>query len=310
MKNLTLKFRRSGLSSQRMLWGIIFLLPWIIGFLLFFLKPLVEVVIYSFNEVSVVDGGVDMKYLGLANYVKALTIDVGFNKIIISMLMTSFPKVIIVIVFSLLAAVLINGKYFGRSAARTIFFIPIIMGTSIATVTLAGADMVAQEMGMSEGFSGFGLGLLFDILFSLGLPMSITAIVANAVFGIFSILAISGVPILVFLGGLQSISPSLYEVAKIEGATGYETFWKVTLPMVSPMALLATVYTMIDAFSRTDYNIGARVFRYASEYFQYIAFTQVNYGLSAAMCLMYFVVNVIIISIVSFIISRRVYYNA
>lgn len=300
-------YYRLELSKKRSLWGLIFLLPWLLGFLLFFFKPLVESIYYSFNTVTPSEVGINISFIGLDNYINAFTQDTIFNRLVLSMIMSALPKVLIIIIFSLLAAILINGKFPGRSIARTIFFIPIIMGTSIASVKLPGNDIISLEVSGSMGATGFGSKMIIDILINTGLPTEIVGYVSGAVGSIFSILAVSGVPILIFLAGLQSISPSLYEVSQIEGASGYETFWKVTLPMVSPMVLLSTVYSIIDAFFRHGTSVDGIGYSMTG-YMRQIAFNRGNYGLGAAMTTVYMMVCVAVIGIVSFLISRVVFY--
>ena len=300
-------YYRLELSKKTRLWGILFLLPWLLGFFLFFLNPLIETVVYSFNTVKVIEGGIDLDFIGWKNYIHAFTIDTVFNRLILTMITKTFPQVLIVIIFSLLAAILINGRYPGRSIARTIFFIPIIMGTNIAEATLAGKDVISQEIAGGSATKAFGSGVILDVLANAGLPLEIVGYVSGAVSGIFSILAISGVPTLIFLAGLQSISPSLYEVARMEGSTSYETFWKVTLPMVSPMVLVCTVYSIIDGFFR--HNIMINGTRYGIvKWMRTVAFTQANYGLSAAMAVVYMAVSILVVALVSYLISKVVFY--
>jgi ABC-type sugar transport system permease subunit len=300
-------YYRLELSKKRSLWGLIFLLPWLLGFLLFFLKPLAESISYSFNTVTIVEGGINKSFIGLDNYIRALTQDTVFNRLVLSMVMSALPKVLIVIIFSLLVAILINGKYPGRGIARTIFFIPIIMGTSIAGIRLPGNDIISLEVSGSLGATGFGSKMILDILTNTGLPTEIVGYVSGAVGNIFSILAVSGVPTLIFLAGLQSISPSLYEVAQIEGASAYETFWKLTLPMVSPMVLLCTVYSIIDAFFRHRISVDGVGYGMI-DYMRRVGFSSGNYGLGAAMTTIYMLVSVAIIAVISFLISRVVFY--
>jgi len=296
-----------GLTRKKSLWGVIFLMPWLLGFLIFFLKPLVESIIYSFNKVKVVEGGVTKAFVGFENYTKAFTEDTIYNRLVLTMLQKTFPQVLVVIIFSMLAAVLINGKYPGRSAARTIFLIPIIMGTDIASASLVGSDVISKEIATTSGMADFGSRFILDVLTNTGLPTFITGFVSAAVSNIFGVLANSGLPTLIFLAGLQTISPALYEVAKIEGATTYETFWKVTLPMLSPMVLVSTVYSIIDGFFRHTTMISGTSYGMIS-YMYRVAFEQANYGLSAAMATVYMLVSVIVVSLVSFLISRVVFY--
>lgn len=295
------------LSGKKAIWGIVFLLPWLLGFLLFFLRPLVESVYYSLNNVKITDTGIQMEYIGWENYIRAFTIDPIFNRLVITMVISALPQVLIIVIFSIIAAILIHGKYPGRSLARTIFFIPIIMGVEIARTSLIGTDLLSQEVVGSRGIEAFSSRIVIDVLFHTGLPTEIVGYVSGAINNIFFVLANSGVPTLIFLAGLQTISPSLYEVAKIEGASAHETFWKVTLPMLSPMILVSTVYSIIDRFFKhatmidgTNYGMIDRIYN--------IAFGQANYGLSAAMAIVYMLVTVLVVTIVSYLISRVVFY--
>lgn len=297
------------LRKKTALWGFIFLLPWVIGFLIFFIKPLIEEVIYSFNTVKLTEGGISQVFTGLGNYKNIFTENLVFNRLMITMFTNTLPQVLIVIIFSLLAAVLLSGKFRGKSVARTIFFIPIIMGTNIATAALSGRSDLDLEMAGTTEFIATGSKFVSDILINSGLPKEIVGYIAGALGGIFSILAVSGVPVLIFLAAIQSISPSLYEVAKIEGATGYETFWKVTLPMVSPMILVSTIYTIIDACARHSMYITSLVRRYSViEYMQYMAFSNQQFGVSAAMAVVYMAAVTAVVGVVSFLISRVVFY--
>lgn len=302
-------YYRLELSKKRGLWGFIFLLPWLLGFILFFMTPLVESISYSLNEVSVVPGGVSKSFVGLSNYQYAFTVDPYFNRLILTMVTQAMPTVAIVIVFSLLAAILLNGKFPGRGAARTIFFIPIIMGSRIAASSIIGNDVLSMEMAGNTDSLQLSAEFFLDILYNTGLPAELTIYVTQAVSGIFSILAMSGVPVLIFLAGLQSISPALYEVAKIEGSSAYEAFWKVTLPMVSPMILLCTVYTIIDQFFRHQITVENQVLPIVFlQRMNIIAFDLNNYGLSSAMTTVFMLVTIAVVGLVTLILSRVVFY--
>lgn len=300
-------YYRLTLSQKKAFWGIIFVIPWLLGFLLFFLKPLIESIYYSFNIVEITEGGVKTKFIGLNNYKKAFAVDPVFNRLILTMVVRTLPRVLVVIIFSLLAAVLINGEYPGRSVARTIFLIPIIMGTEIAATTLVGRDVISQEIYGNTGLATFGSKFVMDVLANTGLPKQIVSFVSATVSNVFSILANSGVPTVIFLAGLQTIPPSLYEVAEIEGATAYETFWKVTLPIISPMILVSTVYAIIDAFFRHSTVIDGTRYEIINKMYS-VAFTEAQYGLSAAMTTVYMLVTVGIVSLISYLISKVVFY--
>jgi ABC-type sugar transport system permease subunit len=311
-----LRKSRVSLRQKQGIWGFFFLLPWFLGFLLFFARPLVETVRYAFSEVVVGYDGINITFLGLDNFVRAFTIDPHFNMYMVTLAFPTLIMVAIVVIFSLFAAILINGKYRGRGIVRTVFFIPIIMGANIATAVVAGDDVVSQATSSGMGFGGFTAYFFLETLAATGMPPALMSYVMQALSEIFSVLAQSGVPILIFLAGLQAISPSMYEVAKIEGSTQYETFWKVTLPMISPMILLSTVYTITDLFRRHAMS-GVVIPRVAGgdspalflEYIRHIGFgTAGDFGLASAMAAMYVVACLIVIVVVTLVMSKAVFY--
>jgi len=258
-------------------------------------------------------GAVNTTFIGLDNFIRAFTVDVAFNQLIMTLAFPALAMVAIVVIFSLLAAILINGKYPGRSVVRTIFFIPIIMGANIASANMVGGDQITEALDLGIGFGGFTGDFFLTTLQATGLPVELTNFVDTAINEIFDVLARSGVPVLIFLAGLQSIPPSLYEVAKIEGCTAYESFWKVTLPMVSPMILLSTVYTIVELFTRhtatvdgTEYAffaVGTVVGRIS-----FLGFTQNEFGVASAMMLIYMIVCLLIIAVVTYFMSKAVFY--
>jgi len=136
------------------------------------------------------------------------------------------------------------------------------------------------------------------MMLEAGVNESVVLYLTGAVDRIYDIVSQSGVQILIFLAGIQSISPYLYEAAKIEGATGYEAFWKITFPMVSPLILVNVVYTVIDSFGNNA----------MTQLVREVGFTNFNFGLSSAMAWIYFVAVTLILAIAMWIISRRVFY--
>ena len=309
-------YYRMSLSQKRGMWGLIFLSPWLFGLLAFFMRPFIDTVRFAFSNVDVNLGEIDMTFVGIENFRRAFTVDVAFNQLILTLAFPALAMVAVVVIFSLLAAILINGKYPGRSVVRTIFFIPIIMGASIAranTVGMVGEDQISMTLSAGVGFGGFSGDFFLDTLRATGLPTAVTGFLVDAIDEIFAVLAQAGVPVLIFLAGLQSIPASLYEVAKIEGSTTYETFWKVTLPMVSPMILLSTVYSIIELFARhstivdgTEYALFA--VRNVTGRISHLGFTQNDFGLASAMVLVYIVVCLLIVALVTHFMSKVVFY--
>ena len=290
-------YYRLSFPKKTALWGVIFLLPWLLGFFLLFLTPMVELIEYSFNEVKIVPlGGVSKTPVGWENFRQALLVDATFVPSLVSTLTETLLFTPLIIVFSLLCAILLNGNFRGRTVARAIFFIPIIMATGLLMQRVT--NLSGQMMGEGQNENVYGAESIARLIMSLGIGKELVQYLLDAVNNIFEIVSLSGIQILIFLAALQGISPSLYEVAKIEGATGYETFWKVTVVMVSPMIFTCTIYTLADLFMRSD----------IVELVYTIGFKQSRHGMAAAMSCVFILMNVLVICIAALLIRKVVFY--
>ena len=290
-------YYRLSFPKKTALWGVVFLLPWLLGFFLLFLTPMVELVTYSFHEVKIVPlGGVSKTPVGLENYRQALLVDATYAPLLVKTLTETLLFTPLIIVFSLLCAILLNGKFRGRTVARAIFFIPIIMATGLLMQRVT--NLSGQMMGEGQNENVYGADSIARLIMSLGIGKELVQYLLDAVNNIFEIVSLSGIQILIFLAALQGISPSLYEVAKIEGATGYETFWKVTVVMVSPMIFTCTIYTLADLFMRSD----------IVELVYTIGFKQSRHGMAAAMSCVFILMNVLVICIAALLIRKVVFY--
>ena len=278
-------------------WGFILLAPWLVGVVLFLLYPLVQVVIYSFNDLKLDLEGIQLTFVGIENYRYLIKEHATFYQELISTFASIIPDAIIIVFFALFAAIILNGKYVGRTVARIIFFLPIIMATDLISVSLATAGASVET---STGDSTSNMMFLASFLIqNTSFPKEIIEPVLGIVGSVFDTIKLSGVQTLIFLGGLQGINPSLYEVSKIEGATGYETFCKVTIPMISPMILICAIYTVTDALTRADIidTIHTTGFNYA------------KYGQSSAMSVIYLVLGLILVGLVAWLIGKKVFYS-
>lgn len=286
-------YGRLSYQHKRTFWGILFLMPWAIGVLAFFLGPLVKTWYYAFFDMTLEKNGFHYVFTGFSNFKYALTVDPDFNKKLIEALTDVAKNVPIQIFVSLFVAILLNGEYKGRGFFRLIFFIPIILATGITKIELSGVN-IAEEASQSV----INTDAIISIISTSGIPVSAINLIMEFVESIFDVITTAGVQMLIFLAGLQAISPVLYEVAQIEGCTKFESFCKITLPMISPMILVCTIYSLADTFSNAD----------VSETIQNIIFTNAKYGLGAAMSAIYFLVSLAVILIVSFIVSKGVFY--
>ncbi|MDR9855162.1 sugar ABC transporter permease [Paenibacillus sp. VCA1] len=301
MKSI-LKFgmKRRTYAEQKALWGFIYLLPWLLGFLLFFLIPLVSSLRYSFSSIEANANGMSISFIGISNYVEALTVNTSFNRTLTTSIVNMVINVPLIVIFSLFLAVLLNQKFVGRAIARSIFFLPVILASGvIANLETASLVQAINEQNAGGAVSGLGTSELTRIMLNSGVSENVVAYLTSAVDRIYQIVSQSGVQILIFLAGIQSVSPQLYEASKIEGATGYEAFWKITLPMVSPLILVNVIYTIIDSFSRSEMTTLIRE----------TGFTNFNFGLSSAMAWIYFLAIMVILLIITFFISKRIFYQ-
>lgn len=303
------KKRKMTLTRKRAITGFIFIMPWLIGFLWFYARSLFMTVQFSLNELTVeTGGGYSLRFVGIDNFMYAFRAHASFKQILTTSVVDMMIDVPLITFFSLFMALLLNKKFHGRTLVRAIFFLPVILNSEAITsatdlarsMMSGGISNAAAELAESASGSGVSIDYYIQMFGSLGLPMGIIEYIVGAVSRISEIINASGVQIIIFIAALQSIPGSMYEVAKIEGATGYETFWKVTFPMVMPHIVTNVVYTVVDSFKDSE------VVDLAYE----TAFKLNNYGLSSVMSLVSTVVTCLILVIVCrFIQKRAFYYN-
>lgn len=299
-----MNIRRLTLKQKRAFLGVAFITPWLLGFLFLFATPLLQSLRFSFSELKVAPGGYTLDFIGFQNFKDALFVDPNYNRILTQSLTEMAWNVPMILFFSLFTATLLNSKFRGRPIARAIFFLPVILASgavasaqSSGLIQLTGSSEVAQELGLAQ--NGFDPLSLVFMLAQAGLPDLFIEYIVDAVQRIYEIISSSGVQILIFLAALQSVPVTMYEVAKMEGATPYETFWKITFPMVSPLILTNIIYTIIDSF--TESQLTRTIYT--------TAFQAQNFGLSASMSWIYTLVISILLLVVGILVSRKVFYN-
>jgi ABC-type sugar transport system permease subunit len=289
-------------AEQKALLGFLFVLPWLLGFIFFFIIPLVNSFRYSLSKIEANSSGMKISFIGFENYINALTVNTSFNRTLTESIINMVVNVPLIVIFSLFLAVLLNQKFIGRSIARSIFFLPVILASGVI-MTLETSSLVQAVNDQNQGSGGaihaLGAYELAGLMLDAGVSESIVNYLTSAVERIYQIVSQSGVQILIFLAGIQTISPQLYEASKMEGATGYEAFWKITFPMVSPLILVNMIYTIIDSFSRNE----------MTDLIKETGFTNFDFGLSSAMAWLYFVSIMLILLISSYIVSRKVFYQ-
>ncbi|WP_141503069.1 carbohydrate ABC transporter permease [Paenibacillus luteus] len=298
-----MKFKKLSLEQKNRYYGLYFILPWFIGFLFLFMIPLLSSFRYSLSNLQITDEGFSLKFIGLSNYREALLSHESYVRILTESVINIAVNTPLIIIFSLFFAVLLNQKFRGRVLARAIFFLPVILASGIIA-SIENGDLMQSVVRSASDSTGGGLSVMKNLeltvmLIESGINITFVEYLTGAVSRIYEIVSQSGVQILIFLAGLQSISPSLYEAAKIEGSTGYEAFWKITFPMISPLILTNLVYTIIDSFISDD----------TSRLVVDTAFKSFDFGLSAAMAWMYFAVIALVLWITTSIVSRKVFYQ-
>lgn len=299
------KKNKMTLAAKNAVAGYLFILPFIIGFVMFLVIPLFQSLRMSVSEVTInpLAGGFTMDFIKFANFNEALNIDPQFKILLIENLKTMLLDLPATLIFSFFVALLLNQTFKGRGFVRAIFFMPVILSSGVIvglefnnallkdmkdviaeTSNASSITTVLQDMLVAEGSQA---GDMFQYVFDL-------------IDSVYDIAIRSGIQIIIFLSGLQTISTSMFEAAKIEGCTAWECFWKITLPMVSSLILVNIIYTIIDFFCRSDNEV--------MEYISQTMIGNLQYDLSAAMAWIYFVCCMAIIGIISLIISKKVYY--
>lgn len=300
------------LLQKRKMTGLLFILPWFIGFLIFYVRSILMAGGFAFSELNMdaVNGGYKLTNIGFENFRYALRVHGSFKQILTTSVLDMLVDVPLITFFSLFMAILLNKKFRGRTIVRAIFFLPIIMNSAAITSAMelsaqmmqGGISSVAAEMLSTATAAGNTLALdidyFIDMFMNLGLPVTFIGYIITAVARINDIISASGVQIIIFIAALQSIPGSMYEVAKIEGATGYETFWKVIFPMVMPHIITNVVYTIVDSFTES----GVVDLAYKT------AFNEFNYGLSSVFSLMSTLITCIILVTVCGLIQKRTFY--
>ncbi|MBQ9132989.1 MAG: sugar ABC transporter permease [Clostridia bacterium] len=304
--------RPASLDKRKANAGWFFVAPFVIGFILIYIPIIFDSIKFSFHEIDPVrTGGYTLTWVGIQNYQKALFENADFVKTLVTGIQQLVLEVPSIVIFSLFIAVLLNDKIAGRAAFRAILFVPVILSTGLIS-SIEAQNNLSEFMDASEGGIDDGTGqsaaaqlsaaIDLEALFAnMKVGTELVEYVASAVDSISNIINRSGVQILIFLAGLQSISPAIYESCKMDGATTWETFWKITFPMISPMILVNAVYTIIDAFTAESNAVMKLI---DSVYSQ-----PDGNVLSSAMAWMYFLVVILILAAVCGIMSAFVFYQ-
>lgn len=281
--------------TKRKIYGFLFITPWLLGFILFFAVPFVQSCLYGFQNLTTTVDGLEGTWIGLDNFSYALFRDTEFLVQCAGSL-RDLVTVPLILVYSICFALLLKKEYPGRTLMRAIAFLPVIIGSGVL-MDIMKTDVFAS--GVSGGaettylFSSSGLTGFFQ---SMGLPIGMINFINDVISKIFDLTWRSGVQILLFLAGLHNIPSYVYEAADIEGANALEQFFKITLPMLTPMILLNTVYSVIDIFADFGNAIIQMIYN--------MAFANVRYGYSSALSILYFIMVAVVLVVLYLVMQR------
>lgn len=289
-------------GRRRQLYGWGFISLWFAGTVMFFLIPLIKSLWYSFNTVTIEPGRIKTEWAGTGKFVYAIE-DPKFTDALSSTIAETIWKTPLILIFSMFIAVVLNQNFRGRSLARAVFFLPVIIVTGPVFKIISG-DMDVTGSRSAEQFSiMMSTDLVDELMQFLGIyniSGKMSAVIGAVADNIFGIVWSSGIQILLFLAALQNIPPSAREAAMLDGATAWEYFWKITIPYLGPFILANFIFTVIDSFTSPMNRVMGRILNMKSE---------VLYGEASAMAWIYFAIILVMIGIVYRIISKFIYYE-
>lgn len=233
-----MKIKKSNYEKRKSRTGYIFLAPWMFATVLLLIYPIIFSLSLSFSEIkNYVTYSLD--FIGSENYREAFTVDDSFLPMLLSSITDMLLNTPMIMVFSLLVAVMLDRDIKAKGVFRLIFFLPVLLGTGYIMKQLLAQNVQNDSMELARG-------LLLPQSVQTYIGPKVTGYVTEFFNRITLVMWKSGVPIVLTLSGLQVISPSLYEASRIDGASEWEIFWKITLPMITPILLLDAVYIIIS----------------------------------------------------------------
>ena len=248
------KKKYQSIENVKSKYGLLFVSHWIVGFVLLFLFPLVQSIVYSFSDVTLNSDGVKTEFIGLETYKYYLREDPEFFNNLFSDIGSLVYSLPIILLLSLVIAIILNQNFKGRLFFRALYFVPVIIASGVVMDLL----VVQDEETIAAGVNTAITSSLFDVEDVMGwfnLPESIAEYVKVIINNIFDLLWNCGIQTVLFIAGLQSIPKSLYEASRVEGATKWEEFWFITFPMLGSVTFLVAVFTIVDTFVNTQRNV-------------------------------------------------------
>lgn len=299
--------KKKSLRSKRgadRLFSVLFVLPFMFGACFYIVYPVILSIMYSFSDIVIETTGYSLDFVGWQNYDYIFNTDPEFLRLLYNTVRSTFLNVPVVVVFSFFIASMLKAPFHGRSAARAILFMPLITSSGLVTKLLSTDVTMEMLDGRTTAVVSSTVdyaGAFTQYLNELQISPAITSLLTASVNGIGNILALSAIPIIIFLAGLNSVSPSIYEAAYVEGATGWETFWKISLPMISPLILVVVIYCIIDSFTSVTNQLIQTVHT--------VCFSDFDFGIGSAMMWVYLLLVLVLLVVVYAIVNRFVFYQ-
>lgn len=295
--------KKRGLALRNAITGYIFILPFILGFLFFMVNPLINSLRMSLSNLTFDENGFVMNFIALENYYKSFFVDAEFNRFLTAELGNIAATVPFVIVLSFIISLILNQKFKFRGIARSVFFLPVILSSGVIVGLEFNNSLLSnlREVILDSTNTGQITDMLEELLLGSLANSPAVQFILDAVNGIYDVVMASGIQILVFLSGLQAIPASMYEAAKIEGATSWESFWKITLPMISSLILVNIVYSISDCCLRTNSEMLTKI--------RSTMVQRMDFGFSSAMAWIFFLAIMLVVLVVVGILSKVVFYD-
>ena len=295
------KRKPMSLRQKKSLQGYVFLIPLIIGLVYLFIIPIISSFIFSISNAT--GSAYGIKIIGFKAYDEALNVHTSYRQTVVEAILQVLKTTPIIMLYSFLMASILNQEFKGKTFFRVMLFLP-------AVTTLVRNISNNLEYRMGVYYSGYKdtvnetsesvVWQFSDYMQQVGLGDDAVEIVRGIFDLLYSVVDDCSIQMLIIFIGMQAIAPALYEAAHVEGATGWESFWFITFPMVSPMLLVCVIYTIVDSFTTTSSGVMSLI--------STTTFENINIALGAAMGWIYFLIIGIILVIVGFVFSKLVFY--
>lgn len=288
-----------GIESIKRRYGYMFVIPWILGIIVFVIVPLFTSLMYGLSDIKMTESGLQATFIGFKNYYKLFAESADYTNLMVESFSSLFTSLPIIVALSMMLALVLNQKFAGRTFARAVFFLPVIIGSSVVMAKLSSFSMqqgLMETSGMTASQSSTYMNVInfSELIEMLHLPENIGKLLSGWLSDTFNLIWSCGIQILLFVAGLQTIPDQLYEVGKVEGISKWEEFWFVTVPMMGRVILLVIFYTIVELFVEKGTLVSKAT----------TLLLQQDYSTSSAMLWPYFLITGIIIAIIVFLYKR------